>query len=283
VLPVRSRWAAPSRRLVLDDPADSQVAADLLAAGAVVAHGFANLYAITARGDGPTVRRANAIKGRPPGQVGSVTVPPEAVPATFDLGALTPPLTAGLVAEVVAAFMALGPFGFRGPAAPHVPDPLTSPRDGVRTTQVIVPGLACPSNLFLRLSARAVGDRPLFITSANLSHHRTGSADAPAHWRAEALRAELGGAPDLVVLEHTDEHAARARFPRHLPMSVTILALDRVRVVDGRPCLTLERHGSLHLDDVRAVLDRFGLGVVVPPGTGVRLAPRRYEGVAAVV
>lgn len=45
-------------------------------------------------------------------------------------------------------FYALGPFGFRGPAAAHVPNQLTQPADGVRTTQLIAPGDACASNDF---------------------------------------------------------------------------------------------------------------------------------------
>lgn len=263
-------------RLVLDDPAAAQAAAELLGGGAVVAHGFANLYAITARGDGPTVRRVNALKGRPVGQVSSVTCATEDVLRAFDLAALAAPLTAGLVEEVVAALTDLGPFGFRAPAGRHVPDHLTSVRDGVRTTQVIVPGRACPSNAFLRLSTAAAGDALLSITSANLSHHLTGVAEAPAHWRVAGLRAELVGAEDLVVLEHADERAARARFPRHRPTSVSIVALDRVRLVGGRVCLWLERHGSLPVDDVRAVLDGFGLRVVLARTARVRLEPRRY-------
>jgi hypothetical protein len=50
---------------------DAAAAAAALAGGAVIAHGFANFYAITTRADADTVRGVNLLKGRPSGQVGS--------------------------------------------------------------------------------------------------------------------------------------------------------------------------------------------------------------------
>ncbi|GEA87392.1 hypothetical protein [Cellulomonas cellasea] len=264
-------------RLVLDRPDDAHHAAALLAAGLPVAHGFGGIYALTARGD--AVRRLNALKGRPPGQTGSVTAPTGRVLDAFDLAALPASVPAALVRELVDAFGALGPFGFRGPAAAHVPAGLTAPDRGTTTTQVIVPGDACPSQVFLAAADAAVGGAPLVVTSANRSHHVTGAPDAPAHWRGDGLRAELGG-PDgsgLVVLEHADDAAARARFPRHVPVSTTILALHRAERSHGRLHLVLERHGSLHADDVAAVLRGLGLGLVLGPRAATRLTPRVYD------
>lgn len=268
--------ARSRRRLVLDDPRDARAAARLLGSGSAVAHGFANIYAITARSDEETVRRVNLLKGRPAGQVGSLTTPPDGVLDLFDLDRLPSGLPEELVSSVVDALQALGPVGFRGPAASHVPDWVTSPAGDVTTTQVIVPGLACPSAAFLTLSRAAVGGAPLFITSANRSRHVTGAADAPAHWRAAGLRDELAGAQDLVFLEHADDGAALARFPRHRPTSTTIIGFHHTQMVAGRVCLSLERHGSLSAEDVSAVLARLGLGVTTAIGARVRLRPRVY-------
>ena len=268
---------SPGRRLVLDERADARYAAALLADGWAVAHGFANIYALTARGDAATVSRLNALKGRPPGQVGSTTAPRAHVLAALDLHALPPGLDAGLVAALVDELTALGPIGIRGPAAARVPDHLTAPAAGRRTTQVIVPGTACPGEHLLAAAWEAVDGEPLVITSANRSRHVTGGADAPAHWRAGPLRAELDGAERLVVLEHADEAVARARFPGHLPMSTSIVGVHATVWSGGRLCLPLERHGSLPAAALEQVLARHGLGLAVTAGARTRLAPRRYD------
>lgn len=261
-------------RLVLDRPADADRAARRLAHGNVVAHGFANIYALTARA--VAVERLNALKGRPRSQTGSLTVPTARVLEAFDLAALPPDVPPSLVADVVEAFSAVGPFGFRGPAAAHVPPGLTAADAGTTTTQVIVPGDACPSQRFLAAAADRVPDGLLVISSANRSRHVTGAADAPAHWRADPLRAELGDAAGLVVLEHVDEAAALARFPHHTPASTSILALHRAERVHGRVHLVLERHGSLAAADVARVLAGLGVGLTIGPRAAVRLAPRSY-------
>ncbi|MFS0701458.1 hypothetical protein AB6N24_15920 [Cellulomonas sp. 179-A 4D5 NHS] len=267
-------------RLVLDVPADARRAAVLLAAGLPVAHGFGPIYALTARGD--AVRRLNALKGRTLDQTGSVTAPTGRVLDAFDLAALPPGVSPALVQDVVDAFGALGPFGFRGPAAAHVPAGLTAEDRGATTTQVIVPGDACPSQAFLAAASDAVGGATLAITSANRSRHVTGAPDAPVHWRAAGLRAELAGR-GLVVLEHADDDAARARFSRHLPVSTSILALHRPERAHGRVHLVLERHGSLPAEDVAAVLRGLGLGLTLGPQASTRLVPRVYEGEVALV
>ncbi|MBO0901831.1 hypothetical protein J1G43_17865 [Cellulomonas sp. zg-ZUI22] len=262
-------------RLVLDRPADAELAARLLAAGRPVAHGFANVYALTARGD--AVQRLNVLKGRPCDQVGSLTAATGHVLDAFDLSRLPPGVPPSLVADVVEAFAAIGPFGFRGPAAARLPAGLTAWDGPTRTTQVIVPGDACPSQRFLAAATDAVGGGPLAITSANRSRHVTGDADAPAHWRADSLRTELADVADAVVwLEHADEAAARARFPCHTPVSTSILALHRAERVRGRVHLVLERHGSLGADDVARVLASLGMRLTIGPRAAARLAPRSY-------
>jgi hypothetical protein len=260
-------------RLDAAQPEDVLRAATLVAHGVPVAHGFGNIYALTTRGD--HVARLNALKGRPVGQTGSVTAPTGHVLDAFDLSALPTCVSASLVRDVVDAFGAIGPFGFRAPAAAHVPLGLVTRDGSTATTQVIVPGDGCPSQEFLVAAAEASGDIPLGISSANRSRHVTGEVDAPVHWRADGLRADFHGT-GLVVLEHDEEAAAR-RFGRHAPTSTTIIAFHHAERVHGRTSLVLERHGSLPVDDVVAVLRSLGLGLTIGAAATVRLVPRSYD------
>jgi hypothetical protein len=272
--------AIQTDRSLLTDPLNCGEAAQALARGAVIGHGFANFYVITTRADQGTVRRVNLMKGRPPDQVGSITVPPSRIADLFDWDALPSGLSRRSVLGVIDTLYGMGPFGFRGPAAAHLPEHLTFIEDGVRTAQVIAPGYACPSNDFLARSLEATGAELLYITSANRSRHLTGADDTPAHWKAAGLWAEFGAEPYFALLEHADEDAARAAYPRYLPMSTTILGFHRLGTnpEDPRPQLILDRHGSLFADDVRLVLDRLGFGLVTGPRAAVRLQLRDYAG-----
>ncbi|NHC44321.1 hypothetical protein G9H72_03465 [Motilibacter sp. K478] len=263
----------------MDEQVHRAVAARSLAEGGVVAHGFANFYAISTRPDAGSVRAVNLLKGRPGGQVGSVTTTPSRVPFVFDWRRLPPELSRHDVLEIVDALFRVGPFGFRGPAADDVPDHLTQPDQGVRTAQVIAPGYSCPSNDFLAAALTAAGTDLLYITSANRSRHRSGAADEPAHHRGAALAAEFGADPRVRLLAHRDEAVARARYPLHEPMSTTILAVHRTAGsgVDGRLRLVVERHGSLPVERVREALAPLGFDVVLGPGAGQRLRPRVYR------
>jgi hypothetical protein len=278
-LPARDDRRAPSERMVVTDPDDVEGAAHDLAAGGVVGQAFANFYVITSRADRRRVASVNVMKGRPPGQVGSITTAPSRIPDVWDWTKLPPRLSRRAVLGVVDTFYGLGPFGFRGPAAAHIPDHLTYPDAGVRTAQVIAPGYACPSNHFLVSAIEAADDDLLYITSANRSRHLTGADDTPAHWRADGLRAEFGHVPGFEILEHPDEAAARARYPGYLPMSTTLLGFHKLgdEPGDHRPQLVLERHGSMAADDVRTVLDSLGFGMVVSPNAQRRLLLRDYS------
>jgi len=258
---------------------DAERSAQALAAGAIVAQAFANFYVITTRADEKTVRRVNLMKGRPAGQVGSITGPPSAIPDVWDFRQLPAGLTRRSVLQLIDTLFAMGPFGFRGPAAAWVPNHLTFPDGAVNTAQVIAPGYSCPSNDFLGRSLLATGDDLLYITSANRSRHLTGAEDSPAHWRAAGLHAEFGDEPGFLVVEHDDEDVARARYPRYAPMSTTVIGFHRIEHTSGdsRPQLILERHGSMHIDDVRSVLDSLGFGLVVGPKAKTRLLQRDYS------
>jgi hypothetical protein len=268
-----------ARRALVTDPGDVEDAAQALADGAVIGQAFANFYVMTSRADRPRVAAVNAMKGRPPDQVGSITTAPSRIPDVWSWQDLPARLSRRSVLGVVDTLFGLGPFGFRGPAAVHIPAHLTFPDAGVRTAQVIAPGYACPSNHFLVRATEAVDNDLLYITSANRSRHLTGADDTPAHWRAEGLQAEFGHVPDFRVLEHPDEAAARACYPRYLPMSTTLLAFHKLGDAPGddRPQLVLERHGSMAEDDVRAVLDELGFGMVVSPQAQRRLMLRAYR------
>ena len=271
--------AAPVRLPLIDDPTSCAAAARQLSAGAVVANAFANFYVITSRGDAETVRRVNVMKGRPPGQVGSITGPPAALWEVWDLDRLPDGLTTRSLRTLVDTFFARGPFGFRGPAADSLPPHLTFPEGDITTAQVIAPGYACPSNRFLGQARWACGDGLLYITSANRSRHLTGADDSAAHWRADGLVAEFGNEDGFLLLAHPDEAAARARYPGYLPMSTTILGFHTVirRPGDPRPHLILERHGSMPIADVRAVLAGLGFGLMIGPKAETRLQLRDYS------
>lgn len=273
------------------NPRDVATVVRVLAAGGFVAHPFANLYAISSRPDAATVRRLNLAKGRLAGQVGSVTTTPERVASLFDWSGLPDGLCRQEALDVVETLFALGPFGFRGPAAPHVPDHLVScqPLDpggasesvasarSVRTVQVIAPGTACPANDLLRRLLAATGDPFLHVTSANRSHRVTGAVEEPAHFRAAPLAADLAGTG--VVVLRGDEAAARAAYPRHAPMSTTVLGLHRLGVSpSGARSLLVERHGSLPVEVVREVLRPLGWAVALSPSAATRLPQRDDDG-----
>jgi len=269
---------------VLTDPDDVERAARALASGSPVAYGFANFYALASRPDAGAVRSMNLMKGRPAEQVGSVTTMLSRGAALFDWSALPRGLARRRVLDVMDALFSLGPCGFRGPAAAYVPAHLTLVEHGVPTVQLIAPGYACPSRHFVARALHAVDADLLYITSANRSHHKTGAADEPAHYRADALVREFAQEKQLCVLAHPDEDRAQQSYPRHATTSVTVLSWHTSawhaaarRDDDGRPTLVVERHGSLGLDDVARVLSSVGLGVTLAPRTGGRLRPRRYD------
>jgi hypothetical protein len=266
-------------RLLLTDPTDCRRIAQALAERTVIGHGFANFYVITARADQESVRRVNVMKGRPPGQVGSITVPPSGIAELFDWSQLPAGLTRRRVLGVIDTLYGMGPFGFRGPAARFVPEHLTFLDAGVVTAQVFAPGYACPSNAFLARCLDATGADLLYITSANRSRHLTGADDTPAHWRASGLRSDFGHETDFAMLEHPDEDRARAAYPQFLPMSTTILSFHRLGTDpdDSRPQLVLDRHGSLEVDVVRSVLNQLGFGLSIGPKAQTRLSLREYD------
>jgi hypothetical protein len=267
-------------RLNLADRAHRAFAAGAVALGAAVFYSFGNFCALAAHPALASVQRVNLLKGRPQSQVGSVTTTCEHFDGLFDWARLPVGLSRARVRSIMDDLLAIGPFGFRGPAAAAIPDHLTSLDADVRTTQLIAPGTRCPSGLLLAEALALIERDYLFITSANVSSGVTGRIE-PAHYDLRGIQADFGAHDGVVLIGHRDEAVIRASYPAHLPMSTSILAVHKLgRDEAGRPSLVLERHGSLGLRHVRAIADRHGLGVVVEPGAVERL-PMRDEAVAA--
>jgi hypothetical protein len=268
-----------SIRYFLSDRGGVDYAAHAVATAGVVTHGFANFYAMTARPDKQVVVRINRIKGRPDDQVGSVTTTPLRIPSLFDWSRLPNGLTRNKVLSLMDALYDAGPFGFRGPAAPHMPEHLSSLDGSVRTAQVIAPGYACYSNRFIARALDLIEEDFLYVTSANRSRHVTGAEDEPAHYRGSAIKNEFGPQEGFVVLRHPDEEAARRCYPHFAPMSTTVLAFHKLAepTPAGRPRILVERHGSMHVDDLRPIVERYGFGLTLGPKAQARLHERQYS------
>jgi hypothetical protein len=248
--------------LNLASAADRRLAAVATTNGAALFYGFGNFCALAALPDLASMQRINALKGRPLGQAGSVTTDPWRAPRVFDWDQVADRTT---IEAVMDDFLALGPIGFRGPASAIVPEHLTV--DG--TAQWISPGHACRSNLLIGEILNRSGQDVLFITSANRSSNVTNQVEA-AHCEMRAIRDEFGDHPEAVLIGHPDERAARIRHPRHLPCSTTIVAFHTGRLV-------LERHGSLGIDDARAICARHRLDLTVATGAHERVPARAPE------
>jgi hypothetical protein len=251
-----------SRPYVLADPMQAERAAHALARGAVVGHAFGNIYMIATRPDAEMVRRANVLTGRAPGAAGSVTTTRPHIPGLFDWSRLPFGLNPTAVMQLMDALYRLGPFGFRGPAAAHLPDHLTSRDHGGRSLQVVAPGYRCPSNRFLARALELSGNDFLAIATAGHPRCAVRVDDAPVVTEADGLMAAYGHEPDFVVLAHHNEVVARRAYPLHESLSPTVLAFHMVAAPDdaGRPRLILEQEGSLPVEHVQAVADRLGFG-----------------------
>ena len=209
--------------------ADRRLAAIATTNGAALFYGFGNFCALAALPDLESMQRINRLKGRPLAQAGSVTTDPARAHLVFDWDQLPDGLTRATVEAVMADFLALGPIGFRGPAAARVPEHLTVVDDGIRTAQLISPGLRCPSNELIGDILDRSGEDLLFITSANTSSNVSKQVEA-AHCEMRAIRAEFGHRPEAVLIGH----AERARGACHVPAPPAVLDLDR-RVPPRRP------------------------------------------------
>ena len=241
--------------LDIADLAQRREAAEAAADGDALFYAFGNFCALAARPDLESLRSMNALKGRPRDQVGSVTTTPEKANRVFDWDAVKLPWSA--LMGTMADLQALGPIGFRGPAASHIPAHLTV--DG--TVQLITPGDVCPSNGLIGEVLDLIGEELLYITSANRNQHDT-------HYAIGEIRKEFGHRDDVVFIGHRNERANRRRYPHHRPCSTSIIGFQTGELV-------LERHGSLDADLIARVAAKHGLGLSVVAHE--RLPVRRYR------
>ena len=233
--------------LDIADLAQRREAAEATADGAALFYAFGNFCALAAKPDLESLQAMNALKGRPLDQVGSVTTTPERANRVFDWD------------EVDAAVeragrdhgrpQALGPIGFRGPAAAHIPAHLT--QHG--TVQLITPGDRCPTNALVGDVLDLIDEDILYITSANTSSHVSKQIEA-AHYEIREIQREFGMRDDVVLIGHRNERANRRLYPYHLPCSTSIVAFDQGELV-------LERLGSLDADMIDALAERHGLNL----------------------
>jgi tRNA A37 threonylcarbamoyladenosine synthetase subunit TsaC/SUA5/YrdC len=264
--------------LQISNPLHRAFAASAVALGCPIFYAFANFYVLGAHPRQASLERINRAKGRPPLQVGSITTTREYMQDLFDWSQLPKGLHKEQVVALIDAFYWMGPFGFRGPAADHIPDHLTSiAENGIRTTQLIASGYQCPSNRFLQKTLAQLDENYLFITSANISSHITGQEE-PAHYEMNQIQKAFEDHNGILMMRHPNEEEARVRYPEYAPMSTSIIGFYELHTDDrGRPALMIERHGSLPLDKIAEVLDDFGFGYVLGPKAQTRLAQHDYS------
>lgn len=263
--------------LSLSLPSDRRAAARATAGGAALFYGFGNFCALAALPDQPSVLRINRLKGRPASQAGSVTSDPARMQLAFDWSRLPRDLEPETLLAMMTELHALGPMGFRGPAARGVPDHLTVTDRDVRTVQHISPGVRCRSNALMSEILDLTGEDLLFVTSANRSGHFSRRVEA-AHCEMGEIRHEFGHRRDVVMIGHDDEATNRAFYPRHLPCSTSIVSFHRRLNEAGRPALLLERRGSLVADEIRTVAARHGYALAIAPSARVPVPVRWPRG-----
>ena len=103
--------------LDIADAADRRLAEHATALGVALFYNLGNFCAIAAHPRWDSVKRVNLVKGRPENQVGSLTSTRDRFERLFDWSLLPDGLDRARVLALMDDFYALGPMGFRGPAA----------------------------------------------------------------------------------------------------------------------------------------------------------------------
>lgn len=261
--------------LNLANSKDRFFAATALSLGVPVFHGFGNFYALTFHPHLEVMRSVNAAKGRPLDQIASVTTTKNYLAELFDWDQLPQGFTKKKILSLMDAFYTLGPFGFRGPAAKQVFSHLTKEIEGRKTIQVIAPGYHCLSNELLE-EALALTHIPYFAaTSPNISRNITG-AEEPAHYKIAGIKKDFGNvAPGFVMVGHADEEEVIKNYPHHDVMSTSIISFDTP--FGDQPKVIIERHGSLPMEEITALLDSFGIAWTIGLHAEKRLLKRVYS------
>lgn len=267
----------------LSDHTTQEFIAQSLAIGIPVFHPFANFMALTFHPNLDSMRTVNAAKGRKLNQVASIITTKEQIPGIFDFSQLPDGLTEKQVRTLFDTFYDkkrhpyAGPFGFRGPAAEHIPDHLTTMNEyGVRTVQVIAPGYQCQSNEFLSLALQKAGLPYLAVTSANISSNETGREE-PAHYRVDGIQQDFGARqPGFIIVGDDHPRKIRKRYPHHEQNSTTIVDISRSKVLGSKTAVYLARHGSLSDTKVAEVITQNGLDLIIDSSARSQLPLRKY-------
>jgi len=247
---------------------------------------FGNIIGYFSNPSEQAVGDLNEFKGRPRSQTGSITTSPGYYPHIGDWSKLdSTVLPKNKVLSLIQDLSHMGPIGFILPAADFIPSHLSKTVNGSqKTVQLIVPGKESPVNEIFEGAVKQMPDNPfIFATSGNVSSKLTG-VEGAAHHRfgpliEEFARAGKGG---LIVLRD-DEEAMRRRHPFHDTRSTTILNLsDVVRdnkgniLTDkqGRPMISISRHGSADERYIRKILAGQGFGASFPKE---RIPSRHYS------
>jgi hypothetical protein len=242
---------------MIANPDDVEAAAQALARGAAVGQEIDDSYALTTHPDVDVVRRVNMTMGRRADRVNCLTTTRALMPRLFDWSRLPSGLEPGLVLALIERLFGLGLFGFRAPAAAHIPDHLVTWDAGVRTTLVIAAGRACPANALNARAVELLGVEYLHMTAVT---------------RRDRL-------PDCIVLRHTAEDLAHIDYPPRGSTSTTIVGFHRLDGHDGagRPMLPVEQDGSLPVSALRPIVADFGFGLKLLPN---RQAARHWSKVS---
>ncbi|MCI0542550.1 hypothetical protein L0Y69_02225 [bacterium] len=264
--------------LSISNPLHIRAAALRISLGDPMMCHFGNFIAIVSRPDSKAVQYVNITKGRPKDHIGSITTVRRYIRKLFDWSKVPKEIDCRELKKLMDDLCALGPIGFRGPAAEEIPDHLTQKDGGMRTVQIISPGYACLSNRLIAEVLQTVGEKFLHATSPNVSRHLTGNKEEPAHYKMKELQKDFSGKPGYFAIAHENEDIVRASYPKHVPMSTSILAFHKA-VTDskGKVSLILERHGSLHFKDIRDIARNHGFGLVKSGTAKKRLLKRTYR------
>lgn len=264
--------------LRLAHPAHREIAARAVVAGSVALHGFANIYVLTASSDVRASERLNLLCGRSPHAPAWVTTTPERLDTVTDWAALAEGLDAWEARAVISELVASGPIGLRLPASVGVPDHLVSMHEGVRCIQVMLAGVACASGGFLSRTLDIAGGDLLAIQPAcRVVANQGVIVQEPVHHRFDEALRDFGGHVGVIPLGREDDLAERT-YLTYAPTRPSVLSFQGVRFDRrNRPLIPIETHGSLALERMTAVLDRYDLGHVVLPGAQRRLAARLYR------
>lgn len=267
-----------------------------LASGAPGIIRFGNFFAMLSDAHEESVRSVNKKKGRTIDQTSSVVTTREHIDSLFDWDKLPEGLTKVDVNSMMDAFYDksdanphaefAGPFGFRGPAAAHIPDHLTSidEETGIRTVQLIAADYDDLSNKVISIGLKAkkeIGgdDQPNYfaITSVNESSKSTGK-DEPAHWLMRGVKQTFPNGFFLLGDRNQErEYETGSLYPKHEQNSTTIIDFSRTQDVDGRSAVYLARHGSLSDQDTTQVVNNVGLGLIIDASARPNLKLREYD------